>query len=69
MKEITLKIPDKKFNFFMELVNQLGIEVSKDEIIIPDEHKAIVRDRINNAKPEDSIPWEEARKQLKFKIK
>ena len=27
MKEITLKIPDTKFSFFMELVKQLGIEV------------------------------------------
>jgi hypothetical protein len=66
MKEVTLKIPDKKFGFFMELFKQLGIEVA-DEMEIPEEHKAIVRERIKNAKPEDMIPWEEARKQFKFK--
>lgn len=69
MKEITLKIPDKKLGFFMELVKQLGFEVTKDELVIPEEHKKIVRDRIKNTKPEDYIPWEEARKQLKVKSK
>jgi hypothetical protein len=69
MKEITLKIPDKKLGFFMELVKQLGFEVTKDDFVIPEEHKAIVRERIKNAKPEDYIPWDEARKQLKFKSK
>jgi hypothetical protein len=69
MKEITLKIPDKKLGFFMELVKQLGFEVTKDDVVIPEEHKVIVRERIKNAKPEDYIPWEEARTQLKFKTK
>jgi hypothetical protein len=69
MKEITLKVPDKKLSFFMELVKQLGFEVAQDDLVIPEEHKTIVRERIKNAKPEDYIPWEEARKQLKFKSK
>jgi hypothetical protein len=69
MKEITLKVPDKKLNFFMELVKQLGFEVTQDDLVIPEEHKEIVRKRIKNAKQEDFIPWEEARKQLKFKTK
>ncbi|MGS2764457.1 hypothetical protein [Sinomicrobium sp. M5D2P9] len=68
MREITLKIPDKKFSFFMELIRQLGIQVAED-IEIPEEHKAIVRERIKNSKPENLIPWEEARKQFTFKDK
>ena len=68
MKEVTLKIPDKKLGFFMELVKQLGFEVSQ-EIEIPDEHKDIVRRRIKSAKPEDMISWEKARKQFTFKRK
>jgi len=67
MKEITLKVPDSKLAFFMELVKQLGLKVRQEEIVIPEEHKAIVRKRIQNSKPEDLIPWEEARKQLQFK--
>lgn len=67
MKEVTLKIPDSKYQFFMELVQQLGFEESED-INIPEEHKAIVRERIKNSKPEELIPWEEARKQLHSKV-
>lgn len=69
MKEITLKVPDQKLSFFMELVKQLGFEVAQHDIAIPEEHKTIVRERIKKSKPEDYIPWEEARKQLKFKSK
>ena len=64
MKEITLRVPDQKINFFMELVKNLGLEVT-DKVEIPEEHKAIVRARIQCTKREDMIPWEEARKQLR----
>lgn len=68
MKEVTLKIPDKKLGFFMELIKQLGFEVS-EEVEIPEEHKAIVRERIKTGKSEDMVPWKEARKQFSFKRK
>lgn len=68
MKEVTLRIPDKKFGFFMELVRQLGFEVT-EEVEIPEEHKAIVRERIRTAKGEDMVPWKEARKRFTFKGK
>jgi hypothetical protein len=69
MKEITLKIPDTKFSFFMELVKQLGIEVDNKNIEIPEEHKNLVRERIKTAKQEDYVSWEDVREQLKFKTK
>jgi len=69
MAEITLKIPDTKLNFFMELIQQLGFEASVNDLQIPEDHKEFVRNRIKTAKKEDYIPWEEARKQLKFKKK
>ena len=68
MKEVILKIPEQKLDFFLELFRQLGIEVSQEEEI-PEEHKAIVRERLKNSRPEDMIPWEEARKRLSFKGK
>lgn len=68
MKEVTLKIPDNKLSFFMELIKQLGFEVTQ-EVEIPEEQKKIVRERISSAKPEDMIPWKDARKQLTFKRK
>jgi alcohol dehydrogenase YqhD (iron-dependent ADH family) len=66
MKEITLKIPDTKFRFLMELFNQLGIEVLQNDYTIPEEHKEIVRERLKNAKDEDFTPWEEARKKTQI---
>ena len=48
MKEVTLKIPENRLTFFLELVEQLGFEVA-GELEIPEEHKAIVRDRIKNS--------------------
>lgn len=68
MKEVTLKIPDKKLNFFLELVTQLGFEVNHAEEI-HEEHKSIVIERIKTAKPEDMIAWKDARKQFTFKNK
>jgi hypothetical protein len=66
MREVTLKIPEEKLEFYLELFEQLGLE-TEFEFEIPEEHKEIVRERIRNSKPEDLIPWEEARKTLKFK--
>lgn len=62
MKEVTLKIPDKKFGFFMELVKQLGIEVAED-MEIPEEHKALVRERIKKSaqNPERLLDWDEVK--------
>lgn len=67
MKEITIRIPDEQVDFVMELIAQLGLEAAEDDYEIPEEHKEIVRERIRKSKPENLIPWEEARKQLKFK--
>jgi hypothetical protein len=48
MKEITLKIPDNQYVFFMELVKQLGLEVSEN-LTISEKHKNIVRERIKKS--------------------
>lgn len=68
MKEITLKIPESKLGFFLELVSQLGFEVAQ-EVDIPEEHKAIVRERIKTANPEEAVSWKEARTQFTYKGK
>lgn len=67
MKELTLKVPDSKLRFFLELVEQLGLEIKNEQDEIPEIHKEIVRERIKNANQSDFVTWEEARKQLKFK--
>ncbi len=68
MKHLTLNIPDNKYQFFIELINNLGFD-KPEEIHIPKEHKVIVRKRILNSNTEELIPWKEARKQLRFKSK
>ena len=59
MKEITLKIPETKFRFFMELFKRLGLEVKNQELVISKEHQEIVLDRIQNTKEEDLLDWDE----------
>jgi hypothetical protein len=68
MKRITINVPDNKYQFFLELIHNLGFDKVED-LEIPEEHKEIVRERIKNSKSEDLISWKEARKQLKFKSK
>lgn len=68
MKEVIIRIPDKKFRFFMELVQQLGFEIP-EAVDIPEEHKATVRERIKTASREDMVSLKEARKQLTVKRK
>lgn len=61
MKEITLRIPEQKLVFFMELIEYLGFEVS-EEVDIPMEHKEAVRARMakSSLNPERLLDWEES---------
>lgn len=67
MKEITVKIPDKKLDFFIELINQLGITIT-NEVEIPEEFKNIVRNRIkkSNQNPERLMDWTKVNSKFKF---
>ena len=57
---ITLDIPDNKYQFFLELVRNLGFD-KPIEIDIPEEHKAIVRKRIQKSEqnPDRLLDWEQ----------
>jgi hypothetical protein len=67
MKEVTLKIPDQKFDFFMKLVKELGFEVS-EKVEIPEEHKEVVRERIKQSEenPQRLVDWDEVKDNFKF---
>jgi molybdopterin-biosynthesis enzyme MoeA-like protein len=67
MKEVTLKIPDKKFNFFMELFKQLGIEVA-EKTDIPEEHKEIVIERMKKSEqnPDRLLDWDQVQDNFRF---
>ncbi|HUH72775.1 MAG TPA: hypothetical protein VLZ75_00070 [Chitinophagales bacterium] len=59
MKQVTLEIPEKKFEFFMELIENLGFVKTNVLDIIPEEHKKIVRNRITESdlNPEKILDW------------
>lgn len=67
MKEITLKIPDNKVEFFIELIKQLGLELSEEKDIL-EEHKRIVRERIKMStdNPSRLIEWDAIKDDFKF---
>lgn len=67
MKEVTLRIPEKKFNFFMELMEQLGFEITSPAEI-PEEDKTVVRERIRKteAHPERLLDWERVKDGFNF---
>jgi len=67
---VTINVPDNKFDKLMEFLSKNfgNITVNQTEDFdVPEWHKEIVLKRIKNAKEEDFIPWEEARKKLRFK--
>ena len=68
MKEVTLKIPDNKLAFFMELTKQLGFEVFVGDVEITDAHKELVRSRVRkaNENPERLLAWDEVQDGFKF---
>lgn len=68
MKELTIRIPENKLSFVLELMNQLGIEVS-EQTNITEQHKAEVRRRISTTEAGKMVPWEDARKHFIFKEK
>lgn len=61
MKEVTLKIPESKLDFFMELVSQLGLEVSEEDFVIPEEQKKMILDRVKYTREEDLLNWEDVK--------
>lgn len=67
MKEVAIKIPDNKLNFIIELLSQLGIEVSH-KYDIPEEHMNIVRDRMakSDVDPDRLVDWDNAKDQFKL---
>jgi hypothetical protein len=69
MKEITIQISDKKFDFFIELMNQLGIRVyQEEEAYIPELHKSLVRERIKKSieDPKRLLDWNQVRDNFTF---
>ena len=71
MRHLTISIPDsfyKTFIAFFKNVPNVKIEENAS-FDIPEWHKTETLKRLKNTKPEDFIPWEKVKKNLKFKNK
>jgi hypothetical protein len=67
MTQITLNIPDNKLTFFMKLIEKFNYETVINEFSITHEMKNLLDERRATSKTEDFIPWNDAKKQLRFK--
>jgi hypothetical protein len=67
MQQLTVKIPDNKLSFFMELVQSLGfVQVDKSSTLTDQQIELvnIERSKMKND-PSYMLEWEDARKTLK----
>ena len=69
MKQVTISIPESFYKTFIEFFKHIPdakIE-SAESISIPEWHKTETLKRLKNAKPEDFIPWEQVKKNIRYK--
>ena len=69
MAHFSVTVPDSKVTFFKELLQNLNFTAKQtDEIIIPEEHKNIVRERIkaSEADPSRLMGWDKVKHNIKF---
>lgn len=61
MREVTLQIPDNKYQFFMELVHNLGFDKAEDHDI-PEWHKEVIDLRMSDYKknPDQVMDFDQA---------
>ncbi|MCW3127843.1 MAG: hypothetical protein JWO03_3501 [Bacteroidetes bacterium] len=67
MKFMTLQVPDSSYEFFKELMAKLNVKISADDnMVISEEQKELVRERIKTSKPENLLDIDIALSQIKF---
>lgn len=67
MTQITLNIPDSELTFFMKLIEKFNYETVINEFSVTKEMKNVLGERRLTSKVDDFIPWNEAKKKLRFK--
>jgi hypothetical protein len=67
MKQITLNIPDDELGFFMKLIEKFNYKTVIDEFSVTEEMRNVLDERRATSKADDFIPWNDAKKQLRFK--
>jgi len=70
MKQFIINVPDDKQSFFEELMRNLDFSIESGGMLnepVPEWHKEIVLDRMENFSEEEHIPLDMAMKQIKRK--
>ena len=67
MTQIILNIPDNELSFFMKLIEKFNYETVINEFPLTEEMKNLLDERRLTSKTDDFIPWNDAKKQLRFK--
>jgi hypothetical protein len=66
MQELTLKIPDNKLSFFMELIKSLGFVQIEQEVLTPHQKEQVNQERkLVKENPHFMLDWDDAQKLLK----
>ena len=66
MTQITLNIPDNELSFFMKLIEKFNYETVINDFTVSEEMKNLLDERRATSKTDDFIPWNDAKKQLRF---
>ena len=61
MITFTVDVPEDQVEFFKELMEENGFSAAEDDLEIPEEHKAIVRERMQAYRKDPSrlLDWED----------
>jgi len=63
MKQITLNIPDKDYEFFITLFKKFSsVKIKEADFVVSESHKELVRERRKTATKNDYIDWDEAKR-------
>lgn len=69
MTQVILNIKDNKVGFFMELVKNFEfVKIADNDMVIPEEHKKIVRGRIKKSEkaPSRLRKWNDVKHKIKL---
>ncbi len=72
MKEITIKVPESQYDFFLQLMKKLGFNrASEQDFILTDAHKKILDDALKDMEdnPGDEKDWNSIKKNLSGKLR
>jgi len=68
MKPVTVYVPDKQINFFMELINNLHFKTKNEDTTfeLTDVHKEILDQRLTNYQnnPNSYLNWDDVQKDI-----